>query len=100
AEAALVLLNGDPERPAVLDGGQLIGDCGGYFDRFTDLTPQRSPIALAPKAHVALEPLGLRVFRAQRRAVPASGLERPARSLEALARNRLAIEAVEPELDS
>jgi starch synthase (maltosyl-transferring) len=105
-DAAIVLINADPARPWGIDPGALINQCGGRISQFEEVTPARPPAAFEPGRPIGLEPLSLRVFRgrAEEPRKPPARLSRPARDaaeqrLAALARDRVVIERVEPELD-
>jgi starch synthase (maltosyl-transferring) len=74
---------------------------GGSFEAFADVTPFAEPASLLPGDRLELEPLSFRVFRSEAR--PAKGKPRPPReaqkAMDSLARRRVAIESVHPELD-
>jgi starch synthase (maltosyl-transferring) len=104
----ITLMNPDTVQTHTIEVGPLIAETGGTFRSFTDVTPLATPIAFEPGASIALEPLEIRVFRSDR-AAPAVGREvrttakaadaDSQRALEELARNRVAIERVYPEID-
>jgi starch synthase (maltosyl-transferring) len=100
-EAILLLLNPDGENAQALDTASLMVELGGRFDRFLDMTPLRSPTALDSATTLTLAPLELRLFRGEiaRRDVQPRDPARAEAHLRSLARQRIAIEAVAPEVD-
>jgi len=97
-ESALLLLNPDADRANGLDPSLLLSGADGMA--FRDVTPGKAPLPLEPGIPVSLEPLELRIFRGQQamaRFEPTR--EQSLERLQALAGNRIAIEAVWPELD-
>jgi starch synthase (maltosyl-transferring) len=104
-DAAIVLINPDPARLHGIDPGPLINQAGGRIGGFEDVTPDGQALPFEPGQPISLEPLTLRVFRGH-----ATALRPPTRRAKAalaadekrlldLARNRLVIERLEPELD-
>jgi len=104
-DAAIVLINPDPARLQGIDPGPLINQAGGRISAFEDITPDGPALPFEPGAPISLEPLSLRIFRGH-----AEPLKPPARISKAaqqaaekrlfeLARNRVVIERVQPELD-
>jgi starch synthase (maltosyl-transferring) len=105
-DAAILVVNADERAAHEVDPGHLVSGSGGVFDGFEDVTPQARAKSLEPGRMLELEPLELRVFRGSRErgmAVLDTGAEGYARetreALERLSTARVAIEAVEPELD-
>jgi starch synthase (maltosyl-transferring) len=100
---ALLVLNADPECPQAVDASALMAEAGGYYRSFRDVTPLSVPRALTPGSAIHLKPLEFRVLVGER----AAAAPRPARSaarsaderLQALAAERVTIEAVWPEID-
>ncbi len=104
-DAAIVLINPDPARLHGIDPGPLINQAGGRIGRFEDVTPDGQALPFEPGQPISLEPLTLRVFRGHATALQsvarrgkAAGAADEKRLLE-LARNRVVIERLEPELD-
>jgi starch synthase (maltosyl-transferring) len=104
-DAAIVLVNPDPARLQGIDPGPLLNQAGGRVTRFEDVTPDAAPLVFEPGQPLSLEPLTLRVFRGH--AEPLKPVTRISRAqqqaaekrLFELARNRVVIEKVTPELD-
>jgi starch synthase (maltosyl-transferring) len=102
---ALVLINSDSVRSRSIDPGPLIAGTGGHYDRFEDVTPQASPLALDSDRPLLLDPFEVRVFRGERphphgsmaddKGYDAASAERLAR----LAQRRVVIEDVWPEIE-
>ena len=104
-DAAIVLINPDPARLHGIDPGPLINQAGGRIGRFEDVTPDGPALPFEPGRPISMEPLRLRVFRGHAAALQsvarrgkAAGAADEKRLFE-LARNRVVIERVEPELD-
>jgi starch synthase (maltosyl-transferring) len=104
-DVAIVLINPDPARAWGIDPGPLVNRSGGRISRFDEVTPERATSVFEPGRSIGLEPLSLRVFRGHVEArKPVGRITRAERDeaeqrLFALARNRVVIERVEPELD-
>jgi starch synthase (maltosyl-transferring) len=106
-DCAIVLINPDENRAHSIDPGPLLAETGGLFDGFRDVTPQCSPQLFRPGEPIVLAPLELRIFRGNPEAQAkvsrgADSAERQQESrqlLETLAKDRIAIEGVYPELD-
>ena len=106
-DCAIVLINPDENRAHSIDPGPLLGATGGLFDGFRDVTPQCSPQLFRPGEPIVLAPLELRVFRGnpEAQAKASRGVDSAERQqelrqlLETLAKDRIAIEGVYPELD-
>ncbi len=104
-DAAIVLINPDRGRSWGIDPGPSINRSGGRVSRFDEVTPGRPAGRFEPGDPISLEPLSLRVFRGRTEPrKPAARTSRAARDaaeqqLFALARQRVVIERVEPELD-
>ena len=104
-DAAIVLINPDPARLHGIDPGPLINQAGGRIGRFEDVTPDGQALPFEPGQPISLEPLTLRVFRGH--ATPLQPVARRGKAareadekrLLELARNRVVIERLEPELD-
>lgn len=99
-DEAVLLINPDPRRPVVIDPGVVAQATGAAAWR--DATPGKKPAAL--QAGVPLELPPLSVWAWLRGPEPARGGRPPGRAaqlgrLQALASNRIAIEAVRPEID-
>jgi starch synthase (maltosyl-transferring) len=104
-DAAIVLINPDAARSWGTDPGPLMNQSGGRISRFEDVTPDGAALPFEPGHPITLKPLSLRVFRGH-----AEPLKAPAQISKAaeqaaqkrlltLARDRVVIERVEPELD-
>ena len=106
-DCAIILINPDENRAHSIDPGPLLAETGGLFDGFRDVTPQCSPQLFRPGEPITLEPLQLRVFRGNpeahakvSRGVDSAERRQESRQLlETLAKDRIAIEGVYPELD-
>lgn len=106
-DCAVILINPDENRSHTIDPGPLLAATGGQFDGFRDVTPQCSPQLFRPGEPIVLAPLEMRVFRGnpEARAKVSNGVdsaerkEASGRLLESLAADRIAIEAIYPELD-
>jgi starch synthase (maltosyl-transferring) len=101
--AVLLLMNPDAGQAHGIDPGPLLFESGGIYARFEDVTPQASPLALEPGRAIMLEPLELRVFKAERAEIAHDGMGRrvagdPER-LDRLASSRVTIEEVWPQID-
>jgi len=100
---ALLVFNADPERPQALDASALMAEAGGYYRSFLDVTPLSGPRALIPGSAVHLKPLEFRVFAGERAVAASRPAQTTTRSadqrLQALAAERVTIEAVWPEID-
>jgi starch synthase (maltosyl-transferring) len=99
---AVTLLNPNRESAHSIAVAPLLGETGGLFGHFTDVTPMTAPVAFDPGGTITLEPLGIRVFRGERvtrRIDAATAAESPRVDLDRLAADRIAIERVHPELD-
>ena len=103
-DAAIVLINPDPARLQGVDPGPLINRAGGRIGRFEDVTPDGPALPFEPGRPISMEPLSLRVFRGH--AAPLKPVTRVGKAQQAaekrlfeLARNRVVIERVYPELD-
>ena len=104
-DAAIVLINPDPARLHGIDPGPLINQAGGRIGGFEDVTPDGPALPFEPGRPISLDPLTLRVFRGHATALEpvarrgkAAAAADEKRLLE-LARNRVVIERLEPELD-
>jgi starch synthase (maltosyl-transferring) len=99
---AVTLINPDRQAARSIAVAPLLGETGGLFGHFADVTPMTAPVAFDPGGTITLEPLGIRVFRGERvahRISAATAAESPRVDLDRLAANRIAIERVHPELD-
>jgi starch synthase (maltosyl-transferring) len=98
AAAAVILFNPSDHAAAGLPAGPILRAGDGRFGDFSELD---GDAVLVPGRSVALTPLGTRVFVASRlaRSAPAADERAAEKSLRRLAADRVAIEAVEPELD-
>lgn len=105
AGCTLLLVNPDEARTYALDPGPLLAAGGGHFDRFTDVTPEAAAMPLEPGRPLDLKPLELRLFEGrveQPAAVELRGADTDAERrawMDHIARDRIAIEEVWPELD-
>jgi starch synthase (maltosyl-transferring) len=99
----LLLINPDSHRACSIEPGPILFETGGRFSGFEDATPHASPIRLVPGQPFILDAFGMRVFRGE----PVRSPRRPSdrsekvseKRLERLARERVVIESVWPELD-
>jgi starch synthase (maltosyl-transferring) len=104
AACALTLINADARVPHSVEPGALLAATGTHHGGLRDVTPERRPAELVPGTPLALAPLEARLFVAERlptgprESLPITEAESESR-LRALAEQRLAIEAVEPEID-
>jgi starch synthase (maltosyl-transferring) len=104
-DAAIVLINPDPARLQGIDPGHLINQAGGRIGVFEDVTPNGPALPFEPGQPISMEPLSLRVFRGHAAPLkPTTRLGKAAQQaaekrLFELARNRVVIERVTPELD-
>ncbi len=98
AHAAVLMLNPSPHAAAGVAAGPVLRAADGRFGPFTELA---GTAVLVPGETVALAPLAARVFCAERltRAVPKANAKAAEAALQRLAADRVAIEAVVPELD-
>ncbi|HYZ26498.1 MAG TPA: maltotransferase domain-containing protein, partial [Geminicoccaceae bacterium] len=104
-DAAIVLINPDPARLQGIDPGHLINQAGGRIGAFEDVTPDGPALPFAPGHPISMKPLSLRVFRGH--AAPLKAVTRLGKAAQqaaeqrlfALAKNRVVIERVTPELD-
>ena len=99
-DEAVLLINPDPRRPVVIDPGIVVQATGTAAWR--EVTPGRKAVALQAGASLEMPPASVWIW--QRGSAPARGSRRPARAaqhdrLKALATDRIAIEAVQPEID-
>jgi starch synthase (maltosyl-transferring) len=102
--AAVVLVNPDEGQEHGIDPSSILAESGGRVDGFEDVTPGAGAQVFEPGSTVTLQPLELRVFQARalppaRVAATASTAKEARRRMDVLAENRIAIEAVYPELD-
>jgi len=100
SDEAVLLINPDPRRPVVIDPGIVVQATGTAAWR--DVTPGRKAEALQAGEPLEMPPSSVWIW--QQGAEPARGSRPPARAaqrdrLKALATDRLAIEAVRPEVD-
>ncbi len=96
AKAALIALVNDAEdRPAAIDGADLLARTGGDFEPFT----ARDGTVLSPLATVRLAPGEGLVFSATARPAPLHRALDAAMAQQAAGQPRLAIEAVSPAVD-
>jgi starch synthase (maltosyl-transferring) len=93
---AITLLNPDPRSSHTIAWASLLAEAGGTFGPFLDVTPLTTPLSLHANDTITLEPLGFRVFRAERVEYIS---DEPSADIAALAAQRIAIERVYPELD-
>ncbi|MBL27597.1 MAG: alpha-amylase [Rhodospirillaceae bacterium] len=100
-EAAILLIHRHGGGSEGVDPGPLLAETGGRLDRFDDVTPDAEPMPFTPGHPVTLGPLEARLFRgrAGKAAAKAPSKAESKRRLESLARDRIAIEDVYPELD-
>jgi starch synthase (maltosyl-transferring) len=104
-DSIVMVVNPDEVRSHSIDPGPLLAATGGGCDGFSDATPQLAPRPFLPGHALSLEPLELRVFHGRSQASELAemssppGREESLDRLERLASNRIAIEAVFPELD-
>jgi starch synthase (maltosyl-transferring) len=98
AKAAVVMLNPSEHVAAGVSAGPVLRAADG---RFGDFVERDGIDTLVPGETVALEPLAVRMFQARRldRAAPPVDEKAAKAALKLLAADRVAIEAVEPELD-
>ena len=99
-DEAVLLLNPDPRRTAAIDPGVIAQATGSAAWR--DVTPGRKSIAVRAGTPLELPPCSVHIWL--REPAPARGARPPARTaqlarLQSLAGNRIAIEAVRPEVD-
>ena len=101
--AAVVMLNPSERATAGVAAGAVLRQADGRFGDFTPILGDGVPggSVLLPGETVSLEPLGVRLFRAarSRRPVPKRDAKKAEAELRRLAADRVAIEAVVPELD-
>ena len=104
-DAAIVLINPDAARAWGTDPGPLINQSGGRISRFEDVTPDGPALPFEPGQPITLKPWSLRVFRGRAEPLkPPAPISKAAeqaaeKRLLTLARDRVVIERVEPELD-
>lgn len=96
-EDAVLVLNPDPARPGSIDPGLIAQATGNAWWR--DVSPGRSPVEIRPGQPVVMPPLSLGVWLQQPEPARPRVRGRQLERLEALAANRIAIEAVTPEVD-
>ena len=98
---ALIVLNPDPARAHAIDAGVLLTEAGGRFDRWTDVTPARTPVSLVPGTELSLGPLDVRLFagEATRRRTAAADRAQSERAVRQAALNQVTIERVVPQID-
>jgi starch synthase (maltosyl-transferring) len=98
AHAAVLAVNPSPHEAAALAAGPVLRAADGRFGDFAEVGGED---VLVPGAPLALPPMTARVFKADRlqRRAPATDAARAETALKRLAQNRVAIEAVVPELD-
>jgi starch synthase (maltosyl-transferring) len=96
--AAALLLNPSDHAPAGMAAGAVLRAADGRFGDFVEVA---GDAVMVPGETVALAPLAARVFRAERlqRAAPKVDAKAAEAALKRLAADRVAIEAVVPELD-
>ncbi|WGF89305.1 maltotransferase domain-containing protein [Marinivivus vitaminiproducens] len=99
-DAVLVVANPDEAQPVAADIGAMTVASGG-FGPWQEVTGGDGATIAAPGTALPLMPLEVRILRASKRAfVPAPDDQQAALArLEELAADRVAIEAVEPEID-
>ncbi len=98
ATAAVLMLNPSEHEAAVAPAGPVLRASDGRFGSFTEVLGEAT---LVPGETVELPPLAARMFRAERHGRPAPRVDAKAAeaALRRLAADRVAIEAVTPELD-
>jgi starch synthase (maltosyl-transferring) len=100
---AVALFNSDLVRPRAVDAGALLAEVGGHYRSFRDVSPLAGPQTLNPGSAVHLKPLEFRLFVGERPALATIRAQPDKRSsdqrLQALAAERVIVEAVWPEID-
>lgn len=98
AHAAAIMLNPNVHAPAVAAAGPVLRAADGRFSRFMDVASGKE---LVPGKPVVLDPLETRLFKGEKqaRAMPKVDPKKAEAALLRMAADRVAIEAVEPELD-
>ena len=94
---AVLVLNPDAARPGQVDPGLIAQATGSALWR--DVSPGREPVELPPGQPVVLPPLSLAVWLQQPEPARPKPRARQLKRLQTLAANRIAIEAVRPQID-
>lgn len=98
-EAVLLLINPDSRQTHTLRVADVYSETGGRFDRFADVTPQRTPVDFTPASILTLEPLEIRVIHGHVSEQAARRTAARRLSPQPNSDGRVTIEAVSPEID-
>jgi len=100
-QAVITVVNPDPAGEQGLDPAPLFAEAGGRFGTFRDVTPEAEAVRFEPGCDLSLAPFEIRIFAAEAEAPAGKAVPEKAaqKRLEKLAADRVAIEAVEPEID-
>ena len=93
ARSGVIVLANPGEAPVTVEPAEILARTGGVFGVFADETPGDAPIRFEPGSTVLLQPGDVRILFAERAKVAL------ATSSEPTGLGRVAIEAVQPELD-
>ncbi len=97
-EGALVLLN-PGGRAQTVALSSIYPELGGRFDRFTDVTPGRTPLPITPETILTLEPGDVRLVRGDLFDRLKQTDRESDSAIRKAAQRRVVIEAVSPEID-